>query len=164
MRFVWIELVTAWLIFRHLYKASASWITRVTPACRPCAHPRWCFVGLLCSEHVPDAPLAVACWPLLTPRGATRCVGPPSLSRLAAEFCWARFPLLNCGAAPIAAVAPNGGRLGFLRSSATLPNWRLRRRASGTCQRSRNDSADYYWRLSLAVGGIWSDFSAVAIS
>lgn len=101
---IWIGLVSAWLIFRHLYTASLAGILVLPLLAENAFTQAWSFVAY-CSEHVPDALLAVACWLLLTgwrQPGA----GPPNFVRLfSAGVLLGAVPFAKLQAAPIAAGA-----------------------------------------------------------
>jgi hypothetical protein len=151
---LWVELVSAWLIFRHFYKASVAGLL-VLPllAAHAFAHA-WCFVAF-CSEHVPDALLAVACWPLLTawaPDGR----GPPNLSKLfAAGVLLGAIPFAKLQAGPIAAVALAGGAwFAFISDS---PNWRRHWHALAALVSGAAMIPAIIIGAVLA-SGIWSDF------
>jgi hypothetical protein len=77
---IWIELVCAWLIFRHLFGAKVAGLLVLPLITAHSFVHLWSFVAY-CSEHVPDALLAIGCWALFTawrPNGN----GAPDLSRL----------------------------------------------------------------------------------
>ena len=101
---VWIELVSAWLIFRRLYTASLAGLLVLPLLAAHAFTQAWSFIAY-CSEHVPDALLAVACWLLLTGWRQSGA-GPPNLVRFfSAGVLLGAVPLAKLQAAPIAAGA-----------------------------------------------------------
>jgi len=151
---VWVELVSVWLIFRYFYRPNAAGLLVLPLLAVHAFSHAWCFVAY-CSEHVPDALLALACWPLLTawrPCG----LGPPSLSRLfAAGVVLGAVPFAKLQAAPIAAVALAGGAWFALTSD--TPNWRRRWRALAALVSGAATVPAIIIGAVLACG-IWSDF------
>lgn len=101
---VWIELVSVWLIFRHLYTASLAGLLVLPLLAAHAFTQAWSFIAY-CSEHSPDALLAVACWLLLTGWRQSGA-GPPNLVRLfSAGVLLGAVPFAKLQAAPIAAGA-----------------------------------------------------------
>ena len=122
---VWIELISAWLIFRHFYKSVAS--VFVLPLL--CAHAftdLWRFVAY-CSEHVPNTLFALGCC-FLALTWQSSGAGPPRLGRLfAAGVFFGAIPFAKLQGAPIAAVGIAAG-MWFLVADRGL-NWNQRRRS-----------------------------------
>jgi hypothetical protein len=123
---LWIELTSAWLIFRHLFKTSVAGLVVLPLLAAHAFTDLWSFVAY-CSEHVPNALLAVGCWSLLTawePSGR----GPPRIARLfGAGLFLGAVPFGKLQAAPVAAVSVVGG-IWFLISDDAL-KWTERRRS-----------------------------------
>jgi hypothetical protein len=150
----WVEVVSAWLIFRHLYAAGVAGLL-VLPllAAHGFTHA-WSFVAY-CSEHVPDALLAVAFWSLLTAWHRSGA-GRPSLRRLfvAGVFLGA-VPLAKLQATPIAAVVVAGAVYFALFNHSS--NWRQRWHAVGILLSGVATVPAIILGMVLACG-IWADF------
>jgi hypothetical protein len=128
---IWIELVSAWLIFRHLYTASLAGLLVLPLLAVHAFTQAWSFVAY-CSEHVPDALLATACWLLLTGLRQSG-TGPPNFVRLfSAGVLLGAVPFAKLQSAPIAAGALVAGI--WLVSFNDRPKWwaALRALVSGT--------------------------------
>jgi len=101
---IWIELVSAWLIFRHLYTANFAGLLVLPLLAAHAFTQAWSFVAYG-SEQVPNALLAVACWLLLTGWRQSGA-GPPNLVRLfLAGVLLGAVPFAKLQAVPIAAGA-----------------------------------------------------------
>ncbi len=150
----WIEVLSAWLIFRHLYSANTAGLLALPLLAVHSFTHAWSFVAY-CSEHVPDALLALASWSLLTtwrPSGT----GPPILGRLfAAGIFLGAIPFAKLQAAPIAAVAFAGGIWFTLVSNSS--SWGHRVRAVGALFGGAAVLPAIILGMVLAFG-IWSDF------
>ena len=141
---IWIELVSVWFLFRHLFKVSIAGLLVLPLMAAHAFTHAWSFVAY-CSEHVPDALVAVGCCSLLT--AWRQCgAGPPKLGRLfAAGVLLGAVPFAKLQATPIAAVAVIGGAWLALFSDSS--NWRqrcrdlLQRRCDGACAYSRHGSS-----------------------
>jgi hypothetical protein len=120
---VWLQLISALLIFRHLFKSGVAALL-VLPLLAVNAFTQiWSFVAY-CSEHVPNTLIALGCWALITawrPDGN----GPPSFPKLfAAGVFFGAIPFAKLQAAPIAVVAVIAG--GFVILFAVDRTQRLR--------------------------------------
>ena len=151
---IWIELVSAWLIFRHLYTASAAGLLVLPLLAAHAFTHGWSFVAY-CSEHVPDVLLAIACWSLLTawrPSGA----GPPSLARLfTTGVLLGAVPFAKLQGTPIAAVATAGAVwFVFFNDSS---DWHQRWRSLGAIFSGAAIVPAIILGMVLACG-IWADF------
>ncbi len=105
---VWLQLISALLIFRHLFKSGVAALL-VLPLLAVNAFTQvWSFVAY-CSEHVPNALVALGCWALITawrPDGD----GAPSFSKLfASGVFFGAIPFAKLQAAPIALVGVIAG-------------------------------------------------------
>ena len=151
---IWIELVSAWFLFRHLFKVSIAGLLVLPLMAAHAFTHAWSFVAY-CSEHVPDALVAVGCCSLLT--AWRQCgAGPPKLGRLfAAGILLGAVPFAKLQATPIAAVAVIGGAWLALFSDSS--NWRQRWRAVGIFFSGAATVPALILGMVLACG-IWSDF------
>src|SRR5256885_6865729 len=150
----WIEVVSAWLIFRHLYPAGAAGLLALPLLAAHAFTHAWSFVAY-CSEHAPDALWAMACWALLTAWRQSGA-GPPNLARLfTAGVLLGAVPFAKLQAAPIAAVAAVGAAWFALFNDS--PNWRQRCRALGAIFSGVVTVPAIILGMVLACG-IWTDF------
>jgi hypothetical protein len=150
----WIELVSAWLIFRHLYKASIGGLLVLPLLAAHAFTHAWSFVAY-CSEHVPDALLAMACWSLLTAWRQSG-VGPPNLARLfTAGVLLGAVPFAKLQGLPIAAVAVAGAMLFTFFDDSS--NWHQRWRALGAIFGGVVTVPAIILGMVLACG-LWADF------
>jgi hypothetical protein len=150
----WVELVTAWLIFRHLYKASAAGLLVLPLLAAHAFTHAWSFVAY-CSEHVPDALLALGCWSLLTAWRQSGA-GPPSLARLfTAGVLLGAVPFAKLQGTPIAAVAVAGAVWFTLFDHSS--DWHRRWRALGAIFSGAATVPAIILGMVMACG-LWSDF------
>lgn len=151
---LWVEVTCAWLIFRRFFSASAAGLLVLPLLAVHAFTHAWCFVAY-CSEHVPDALLAVGCWSLFTAwRSCGR--GPPSLARLfGAGIVLGAIPFSKLQATPIAAVVLTGGAWFAVISDDS--NWRQRWRAFAALV-SGAATIPAIIVGAVLVCGVWPDF------
>lgn len=150
---IWIELMSAWLIFRHLYRSVAGFL--VLPLLAAHAFTElWSFVAY-CSEHVPNTAFALASCGLLTAWPSTGS-DPPRLTHLfGAGVFFGVMPFAKLQAAPIAVVGI-AAAIWFILAGDAL-DWKRRRHCLTAL------IAGTLTIPTLMVGivlcsGIWSDF------
>ena len=150
---VWIELISAWLIFRHFYKSIAGLL--VLPLL--CAHAftdLWRFVAY-CSEHVPNTLFALGCC-FLALSWQSSGAGPPRFARLfAAGLFLGAIPFAKLQAAPIAAVGIAAG-IWFLSADRDLDRDQRRHALLSFVAGAATVPAVIVGIV--LIGGIWSDF------
>src|SRR6266480_1495969 len=150
----WIEVVSAWLIFRDLYGIKAAGLLVLPLLAAHSFTHAWSSVAY-CSEHVPDALLALACWLSLTAWRRSGA-GPLSLNRLfAAGILLGAVSFAKLQAIPISAVTLAGGALFVLADGSS--SWRQRGRAFGALCGGTAVVPAIILGMVL-VCGIWSDF------
>ena len=150
----WVEVLSAWLIFRHLYRTKMAGLLVLPLLAFHSFTHAWSFVAHG-SEHMPDALLALACYSLLMawqPSGE----GPPNLSRLfAAGVLIGALPFAKLQAAPMAATLFTGGIWFVLVNDLSSPRQRVRAVgvfAGGTAL------LPTIILVFVLIFGIWSDF------
>src|SRR6266404_555444 len=121
---IWIELIGALIIFRHLYKSIAA--LAVLPLLAVHAFTDlWSFVAY-CSEHVPNVLFALGCCALFLAWKSSGD-GPPSLTRLfVAGVCFGAIPFAKLQGAPITAIGVAAGIWFLLRDGSLSLSQRRR--------------------------------------
>ena len=150
---IWIELISALVIFRHLYKSIAA--LAVLPLLAVHAFTDlWSFVAY-CSEHVPNVLFALGCCALFLAWKSSGD-GPPSLTRLfVAGVCFGAIPFAKLQGAPITAIGVAAG-IWFLLRDGSLSLSQRRRSLLWLIGGAVTISVVI---LTLVlVCGIWSDF------
>lgn len=150
----WIEVVSAWLIFRHLFRSNVAGLLVLPLLAAHSFTHAWSFVAH-CSEHVPDALLGLACWSLFTAWRRSGN-GSPNVARLfAAGIFLGAMPFAKLQAMPIAAIALAGGVWFSLANNSSA--WQQRRRAVATLVGGVAVLPAIILAMVLAFG-IWTDF------
>jgi len=151
---VWLELISALLIFRHLYKKSVAGLLVLPLLATHAFTQAWSFVAYG-SEHVPDALIAIGCCALFTawrPNGT----GAPDRSRLfATGVLLGAISFAKLQAVPIAAAGVAAGA--WLVLTANSVNWNKRVRDLGALVGGAVTMSIMILGIVLATG-IWSDF------
>lgn len=150
----WLGILSAWLMFRHLYTSRIAGLLILPLLAVHAFTHGWSFVAY-CSEHVPNALLAMGCYALFTawqPSGS----GPPDLSRLfTAAVLLGAIPFAKLQAAPIGLVALCGG--GWFALTNESSSWHQRVRALGALFIGAVTVSVIIVVLVVAFG-IWQDF------
>jgi hypothetical protein len=153
-----IELICAWLIFRHLFSARLAALLILPLLGAHCFTQAFEFVAY-CSEQVPDALVAIGCWLLVTVWHPER--NEPDLKRLmAAGVVLGAIPYAKLQAVPIALIAGAAGVASIFTQN--VQSWAQRRRALQLFVGGSLLPSLLIVGMVL-IGGAWSDFSTCYI-